>query len=78
MLPGIGVTWFGMDIKLKKRLRKYPAKIVVMNWQGELEKVYQLDNFADFIIPDEKQRMIYVGVYNAGLEFVEIYKYPML
>ncbi|MFR3331986.1 MAG: hypothetical protein ACLTSL_17920 [Odoribacter splanchnicus] len=49
-----------------------------MNWQGELEKVYQLDNFADFIIPDEKQCMIYVGVYNAGLEFVEIYKYPML
>ena len=64
--------------KIEEELRKYPAKIVVMNWQGELEKVYQLDNFADFIIPDEKQRMIYVGVYNAGLEFVEIYKYPML
>ena len=76
MLPGIGVTWFGH--KIEEELRKYPAKIVVMNWQGELEKVYQLDNFADFIIPDEKQRMIYVGVYNAGLEFVEIYKYPML
>ena len=70
------LVWDGH--KIEEELRKYPAKIVVMNWQGELEKVYQLDNFADFIIPDEKQRMIYVGVYNAGLEFVEIYKYPML
>ena len=69
------LLWEGCKIE---DARKYPTKIVVMSWNGKLEKVYELNNFIDFIIPDEKQRMIYVGVYNAGLEFVEIYKYPML
>lgn len=64
--------------KIEEELRKYPAKVVVMDWQGELEKVYQLDNLIDFIIPDERQNLIYVGVYNPEIELVEIRSYPML
>lgn len=58
--------------------RKYPTKIVVMSWNGKLGKVYELNNFIDFIIPDENQKVIYGGVFNFGTEVTEIHKYPML
>ena len=69
------LLWEGCKIE---DARKYPTKIVVMSWNGKLEKVYELNNFIDFIIPDENQKVIYGGVFNFGTEVTEIHKYPML